>query len=132
MTNQKLTVKQEAAVHEYMKNGGNKSAAYRHAYNTGNMKEDTIKVKACNLFKQDNIRITLEALQEEVRKDSIADIQEIKQFFTDTLRETVNDMKDRTKAAELLGKTMGAFIDRTEVKTQLEVNYYAPEKNKDN
>jgi phage terminase small subunit len=132
MAERKLTPKQEAAIHEFMKNGGNKSAAYRHAYNAENMKEDTIKVKACNLFKQDNIRTTLEALQEKVRKNSIADIQEIKEFWTKTLRDDAQDMKDRTKTSELLGKTMGAFIDRTEIKTQLEVNYYAPEKNKDN
>ena len=99
--NQKLTPKQEAAVHEYMKNGGNKSAAYRHAYNTGNMKESTINVKACELFKEGKVSVRVEALQEEVRKDSIADIQEIKEFFTNTLREEVNDMKDRTKLCKL-------------------------------
>ena len=67
MAEQKLTPKQEAAVHEYMKNGGNKSAAYRHAYNAGNMKEQTINDKASLLFKKDYVRARLFSLQEELQ-----------------------------------------------------------------
>jgi hypothetical protein len=70
MAEQKLTPKQEAAVHEFMKNGGNKTQAYIHAYNTGNMQEATINVKACNLFKQDNIGIRLDELQKELQADN--------------------------------------------------------------
>lgn len=70
MTNQKLTPKQEAAVHEYMKNGGNKSAAYRHAYNAGNMKESTINERACRLFAEYKISARLDELQKELQADN--------------------------------------------------------------
>lgn len=64
----KLTAKQEAFAKEYVKNGGNGSAAYRHAYNAENMSVDTIKVKASQMLKKDNIRLTVESLQEKAKK----------------------------------------------------------------
>ena len=131
MAEQKLTIKQETFCYEYVKDG-NATRAYRVAYNAENMLEATINTRACKLVKEYKISTRLDGLRKEIQSNAIADIQEIKEFFTETLRSVSEDVKDRTKAAELLGKTMGAFIDRTEVKTQLEVNYYAPEKNKDN
>ena len=127
----KLTVKQETFCYEYIKDG-NATRAYRAAYNAENMQEATINVRASKLVKEYKISIRLDGLRKEINSNRIADLQEIKEFYTDTLRDKEQEMKDRVKVSELLGKTMGAFIDRTEVKTQLEVNYYAPEKNESN
>lgn len=66
----KLTPKQEAAVQEYMKNGGNKSAAYRHAYNSEKMSEQTINTKAYELFKKGYVRDRLSHLQSTLEKEN--------------------------------------------------------------
>lgn len=41
-------------------------------------------------------------------------------------------MNDKQRALDSIGRHLGMFIDKSEVKTQLEVNYYAPEKDKEN
>jgi len=127
---QKLTLKQEAAVQEFMKNGGNKTQAYKHAYNTGNMKEKTINVKACNLFKQDNIRERLSELQQELQEDN----KMTKEWVLEQLRNVVA----KSSQAELIvgkdGENSGEFkYDSSGVNKALDtvskmMGYYAPEK----
>jgi hypothetical protein len=51
----KLTVKQESAVQEFLINGGNKTAAYKSAYSTSRMKEETVNNKAYQLFKKGEV-----------------------------------------------------------------------------
>ena len=50
MAKKKLTLKQEKFCQEYVKNGGNASAAYRSAYNASKMKDETVWVKASMLL----------------------------------------------------------------------------------
>jgi phage terminase small subunit len=65
-----LTPKQEKAIQEYLTNGGNKTQAYKSAYNTSKMKEETINKKASELFKKGNIRGRLEELQKQTEKEN--------------------------------------------------------------
>jgi len=62
-----VTVKQEAAIRKYLE-CGNKSEAYRFAYNTERMKDKTIHEKACILFAEDKVRARLEELQAKAAK----------------------------------------------------------------
>lgn len=39
---------------------------------------------------------------------------EVKQFWTETMRNNMYDPKDRLKASELIAKTNGAFIEKVE------------------
>ena len=39
---------------------------------------------------------------------------EIKEFWTTTMREEEQDLKERLRASEYLAKTNGAFIDKVE------------------
>lgn len=55
----KLTIKQENFCNQYLETG-NATEAYRQAYDCGNMKYDTIVVKASQMLQKDNIRIRLE------------------------------------------------------------------------
>lgn len=61
----KLTVKQEAFCKAYVETG-NASEAYRTAYSTQNMKQETIAVKACELLKTGNVSVRVEQLRVKV------------------------------------------------------------------
>lgn len=90
----KLTVKQEAFVQELLRNGGNQSAAYRHAYNAGAMKDSTIAVNACGLAKRDIVAARLEEcrakLNEAVQLDGIALVKQLVEIATTDVNELVN------------------------------------------
>ena len=62
-----LTLKQDKAVRKYVE-CGNMSEAYRYAYNSENMKPETINRKAKFLFDQGKIRARVEMLQAEHRE----------------------------------------------------------------
>ncbi len=60
----KLTEKQEAAAQAYIECGGNKSEAYRKAYNAEKMKPETVWSRACELFKNGKVAARVLELQE--------------------------------------------------------------------
>ena len=99
----KLTSKQENAVQAYIENGGNKSEAYRTAYNAENMQEQTVWVKACELFKLGKVAVRVLELQEEHRQRHNVTI--------DTITKELNEAKDLAKkeaqAAAMTGAIMG-------------------------
>lgn len=66
-TMRRLTPKQEAFAQIYIEIS-NASEAYRQAYNAGNMRLDTIHVKASQLLKNDKVAVRLAELREGHRK----------------------------------------------------------------
>ena len=131
-----LTAKQEAACQAFVlssdnKVKGNKSGAYREAYNTSNMKPASVNRVAKALF--DNVKITsrVEELQNEIKSSLIADEIELQEFWTHVMRgneivaaietesgvevEVKPELKDRLKSSEMLGKAKTMFGDRKTV-----------------
>lgn len=57
---------------------------------------------------------------------TIADMQEVKEFWTNALRDDEIEFKDRLKASEFIAKTNGAFIDKLEhsgnINSDVEIN----------
>ncbi|MBS4043433.1 MAG: terminase small subunit [Chitinophagaceae bacterium] len=74
--NLKLTPKQEAFCQAYVRLG-NKTAAYREAYSTENMKPETINRKAFDLFNKGNIRASISELEKELKERNQIDIDEL-------------------------------------------------------
>ena len=64
-----LTIKQERFAQEYVVNGGNASAAYRHAYNT-HAAPHTIAVEASRLLADPDVALRVAALREAVSAHS--------------------------------------------------------------
>lgn len=58
-------------------------------------------------------------------KPQIATKEERQVFWTETMRDSEHDMKDRIKTSELLGKSEGDFLDRVEKSgdTTLEIKW---------
>ncbi len=98
-----LTIKQEAAAQAYIENGGNKSAAYREAYDAEKMKENTIHVKACELFKCGNVAVRVIELQEEHRKRHNVTVDTL----TKELDEARALAQEEAQPAAMTGATMG-------------------------
>lgn len=65
MKSNNLTIKQEAFAQAYIRLG-DKSAAYREAYNTSKMKSETVNNLAYRLFEKDDIRARITELQSKV------------------------------------------------------------------
>ncbi len=99
----KLTDKMEGACQAYIENGGNKSEAYRTAYNAENMADETIWVKACELFKQDKVAVRVLELQEAHRERHNVTVDTI----TRELDENRDVAKEEKQSAAMTAATMG-------------------------
>lgn len=76
MKSNNLTIKQEAFAQAYIKLG-DKSAAYREAYSTSNMKANTIHRKAQELFNNGLVTARIEFLRSEIEKRNKIEIDEL-------------------------------------------------------
>ena len=126
-----LNVKQEKFCIEYAKSG-NATDAYKKAGYTGK-NGNSIRARASVLLTNENIKARLQEIHDEQMNESIASIQEIKEFWTKVMRNEETEevivtneagpfrmtkdgsLRDRIKAAELLGRTSGIFVDNVNV-----------------
>ena len=113
-----LTLKQEAFAKAYLETG-NASAAYRRAYNAGNMKEESIwrKAKEC----MDNGKVAARINQLKGVHQKRHDITVDKLTFMTmaaydlAMTEGVAAPSAAVKASEFLGKLHGLVVERREV-----------------
>ena len=63
----------------------------------------------------DDVREYLEQRNQEISAANTAQMEEVRQFWTATMRDENMKPADRLKASELLAKTYGAFLERVEV-----------------
>ena len=106
-----ITVKQKMFADEYIKTGNATQSYISAGYKArGNGAE----VNACKLLRNTKVRDYIRKRNKELDKSTIADMQEVKEFWTNMLRNRAADPKDRLKASELIAKTNGAFLDRVE------------------
>lgn len=89
----KLTAKQEKFCQAYVLLG-DKSAAYREAYNAGDMKPETINNKAYALSEKGEIRARIESLQKEAAERNRIDIDELVQSMASMVRFDIKDLYD--------------------------------------
>lgn len=116
-----LSIKQEKFCLEYVKDG-NASRSYRDVYNTSRMKSESVTEKACIMIKKGNIKARIDELRQEVTNEAIMSIEEIKKWYTKILIDEEQDMKDRLKASELLGKSVAMFTDKHEHSGKVDIN----------
>lgn len=93
MKSNNLTIKQEAFCQAYIRLG-DKSAAYREAYSTSRMKNETINKRASELFNNGEVRGRIEFLRSEIQEDNKATISEVLNTLSDMLRFDVGELYD--------------------------------------
>lgn len=124
----KLTPRQERFCLEYARTS-NGAASYKNAYPA--VKSDgAARACAARLLTQDNVQARLRELAAEIHSPKIMDAAEMQEWLTKIIRGEEPDsvmfpdgierdkktaQKDRLKAAELLGKMQGAFLNRQEI-----------------
>ena len=126
----KLNTRQKAFCEYYVACGNATESAIKAGY-----KEKYAGVNADKLLKNTNVSKYIKKLMEEHANNRIAKAEEILEFLTATLRGEVTeevvvggfgksatekiiknvDLRDRLKAAELLGKRYRLFTDKVEV-----------------
>ncbi len=112
-----MTQKQEAFVQGVMR-GLSFSDAYREAYVTDDMAPATIHHRACLLMQEPKIRARSEAIAAERERDRRMLASSDAALALRTLRELAEKADSdsaRIRAAELLAKAGGVFVERLEV-----------------
>ena len=102
-----LSAKQRRFIDCY--NGNAAAAAIAAGYSKKNA-----KVIAGQLMKRPEIAAAIRAREQKRSAENIATREERQRFFTAVMRNSEQGMKDRLRAAELLGKSEGDFLDRHE------------------
>lgn len=124
MSGNKLTLKQQKFVDYYIKTGNATDAAIKAGYS-----EKTAAITGHENLRKPNVKQAIDARNKQLEDERIADIKEIKSFWTTVLRGDGNgenewyDVKDRIKASELLAKTTGAFIEKVEHSGEINHNH---------
>ena len=126
----KLNARQKSFCEFYVASGNATESAIKAGY-----KEKYAGVNADKLLKNTNVSKYIKRIMEEHANNRIAKAEEILEFLTATLRGEVTeevvvggfgksatekisknvDLKDRLKAAELLGKRYRLFTDKVEI-----------------
>ncbi|WP_419893269.1 terminase small subunit [Oceanobacillus kimchii] len=128
----KMTEKQRRFADEYIRTG-NVSESYRLAY-PNVKKESAARSSGSRLLTNANVKTYIDKRLEELRKESIAEQDEVLQYLTSVMRgehteQTLRgvgegaqeidnievDAAKRIKAAELLGKRYGIWTDKQEI-----------------
>lgn len=129
----KLTIKQKKFADEYIKTGN----VYQSAINAG-YSDNYAKSDACKILEKPSVISYMEERMKKLESETIADQTEILQFLTRIVRgeekeevlvnvgnfeQEIQSMKvstkDKIKAAELLGKRYGSWIEKQEVDINL-------------
>lgn len=111
----KLTPKQQAFADYYIQTG-NATESYKKAYESCK-KDETARANASRMLTNANVVAYIEEKQKELESSRMADITEVREFWTEAMRNPDNSMKDRLKASEMIARTSGAFLDKVEMKT---------------
>lgn len=117
----KLTERQKRFADEYIICGVAETAALKAGYS-----EKYSRAQAHTLLANVGIKEYMDERNKSIESAKIADMEEVKEFWTNTLRDDQNDYKDRLKASEFIAKTNGAFIDKQEVKQSGELTVNNP------
>lgn len=113
----KLNARQKAFCEFYVASGNATESAVKAGYSEKYAGQNSDK-----LLKNTNIQIYIEELNKKVKDNRIADIKEVKEFWTEVLRNKNQKTQDRLKASEYIAKTNGAFLDKVEVKGELKTS----------
>ena len=107
-----LTPRQKKFVDYYIEMGSAIDAYYKAGYKGKN--DNVAYVTAYQLLRNTKIQKYVQERNAQLSKERVADIEEVKEFWTNVVRDPETKMQDRLKASEFIAKTNGAFIDKME------------------
>ncbi len=117
----KLTEKQKRFCEEYVKTGNATQSYINAGYSA--TKREVAEANARKLLgNYSSITQYIKELNDKLVSEQIADMEEVKKFWTNTLRDEEMDPKHRLKASEYIAKTNGAFIEKQEISGEMTQN----------
>ena len=111
-----LTSKQQRFIEAYT---GNATEAARMA----GYSAKTAYSPGQRLLKNSDVAAAIQRREAERQADIVATREERLMFYTQVMRNVEEDTKHRLKAAELLGKAEGDFLERVEVETPKQIMF---------
>jgi len=107
-----LTPQQVKFADNYIKTG-NATQSYINAGYKG--RGNSAESAACQMLRNAKVSRYIQERNAQLSKIRIAGIIEVKEFWSNVLRDADAKMQDRLKASEFIAKTEGAFIDNINV-----------------
>ena len=116
-----LTAKQEAFVQNIIQ-GMNQADAYRSAYSCKNMSDNAIYREASLLSDNPKVTKRLSELRNELAKPSIMSAQQRLEWLTQLIQSDKETTGDKLKAADIMNKMQGEYIQKVEAAVTNAVN----------
>jgi terminase, small subunit len=120
-----MTPKQEQFARLYVETG-NASEAYRQAYNTDNMKPETVTNEAYKLLQAPDISAMVDGLKEEARQRhavTVGDLlHELEQARAAALAAPTPQSSAAVSATMGKAKMLGLLVDKAEIKAEAEIS----------
>ena len=120
----KLTLKQEKFVQEYLSNGGNATQAYKVAYDAKNTSSKTINENASRMLANSKIKARLNEYQEKTQETVLYTAEKSFNKLNELLALALcpdgengrMNLQAALKAEELKGRLVGLYTERVEAK----------------
>lgn len=104
-----MTEKQKRFADYYLETANATEAAIRAGYSEKTAKEIGYE----NLMKP-HIKKYIEERNKALESERVADMREVREFWSETMRNKNLENKDRLKASEMIAKANGAFVNKME------------------
>lgn len=98
---------------DYYIETGNATESYKRAGYKA--KGNVAEVNASRLLRNAKVQEYIVERNKQLESDRIADMEEVKTFWTNTMRNNEVELKDRLKASEYIAKTNAAFIEKQQI-----------------
>jgi phage terminase small subunit len=99
---------------------GNASESYQRAGYKA--KGNVAEAAASRLLRNVKVIKYIAERNKQLESDRIANMEEVKTFWTNTMRNGEADLKDRLKASEYIAKTNAAFIEKQQITGEMQQN----------
>jgi phage terminase small subunit len=103
---------------DYYIESGNASESYQRAGYKA--KGNVAEAAASRLLRNVKVMEYIEQRNKQLANDRIISMEEVKKFWSDTIWNDEADLKHRLKASEYIAKTNAAFIEKQEVKSDVD------------
>lgn len=113
-----LTDKQENFARAIALEGMNRSDAYRSAYNTENMSENTIWNEAYLLAGHQEVSKRINELRAMTLSPKIMTAQERKEWLTEVIKDSNEAIKNRLSASDQLNKMEGLYVQKVQAEVE--------------
>ena len=110
-----MTAKQEAFAIEYLKDKNATQAAIRAGYS-----KKTAAAIGWELLEHPNIQQIIREKQEEARRNATITVDGIVEQLQEIASNVLSKDSDRIRALELIGKYLGMFTEKVEMKGQID------------